>query len=85
MRTDELTQAIALLDEHNKWRQGVNDNATDPKELTKALHTVVREYPLVLTGRTRYEKLRRVTVPQFQELCSRNIRGQNFDKMVDEL
>lgn len=85
LKTDELTQAIALLDEHNKWRQGVNDNATEPKELTKALYTVAREYPIVLAGYNRYEKLRRVTVAEYHDLYARNLRGQNFDEMVDGL
>ena len=85
LRADELTQAIALLDKHNKWRQGMNIEETDPKELTKALYTVARELPIVLAGYNRYEKLRRVSVAQYHDLCSRNLRGRPFDEMVDEL
>lgn len=33
----------------------------------------------------RYEKLRKLNVQQFSELYERNIRGENFDEMVDEL
>lgn len=33
----------------------------------------------------RYEKLRKLNPRQFDELYARNLRGENFDKMVDEL
>lgn len=85
LKVDQLTQAVALLDEYNKWRQGMDIEATDPKKLTKALHTVARELPIVLAGYQRYEKLRRVTVVQYHDLYARNLRGENFDSMVDEL
>jgi len=36
-------------------------------------------------GYLRYEELRKLNVRQFAELFERNIAGENFDKMVDEL
>ncbi len=33
----------------------------------------------------RYEKLRKLNPRQFDELYARNLRGENFDKMVDNL
>jgi hypothetical protein len=36
-------------------------------------------------GYLRYEELRKLNVNQFAELFKRNIAGENFDKMVDEL
>ena len=36
-------------------------------------------------GYLRYEALRLINSRHFQELCSRNANGENFDAMVDEL
>ncbi len=46
------------------------------------LCTVHRESAL---GAVRYESLRKLNFRQFKELKDRNLRGENFDKMVDEL
>ena len=34
---------------------------------------------------SRYEKLRKFNVRQFAELYERNLKGENFDEMVDKL
>lgn len=36
-------------------------------------------------GHSRYEALRRCSIAQFTELHLRNIAGENYDAMVDEL
>ena len=36
-------------------------------------------------GYLRYETLRLLTARQFSELCARNLKGENFDDMVDGL
>jgi hypothetical protein len=36
-------------------------------------------------GYLRYEALRRLTITQFENLCIRNVNGENFDDMVDQL
>jgi hypothetical protein len=33
----------------------------------------------------RYDALRRLTPRQFKELCIRNLNGENFDGMVEQL
>ena len=33
----------------------------------------------------RYDALRRLTPDQFKELCTRNLNGENFDGMVEQL
>lgn len=43
------------------------------------------EYGEAILGYLRYEELRKLNVSQFAELFKRNIAGENFDKMVDEL
>ena len=36
-----LTQAINILEKHNKWRLGGKDNPIDPKQLTEALEVAI--------------------------------------------
>lgn len=36
-------------------------------------------------GWLRYEELRKLSVRQFKELNARNLKGEFFDSMVDEL
>lgn len=36
-------------------------------------------------GYLRYEALRKLTITQFENLCIRNVNGENFDEMVDQL
>ena len=38
-----------------------------------------------LLGWTRYEKARKLNVAQWAELHQRNLRGENFDDMIDAL
>lgn len=42
----------------------------------------IRELAL---GFLRYEKIRKLNPRQFTELCKRNLKGEYFDNMVDEL
>ncbi len=51
---------------------------------------LISEVPLMIErlkkGHDRYEKLRKLNVPQFQELYAKNIRtGIPFDDLVDKL
>jgi hypothetical protein len=41
--------------------------------------------PQALLGWTRYEKARKLNVAQWAELHQRNLRGENFDDMIDAL
>ena len=43
------------------------------------------EHGEAVLGYLRYEELRKLNVNEFTELFKRNIAGENFDKMVDEL
>ncbi len=36
-------------------------------------------------GRARFEALRRLNPSQFADLHKRNLQGENFDKMIDDL
>lgn len=36
-------------------------------------------------GYLRYEEVRRLNITQFEKICVRNINGENFDEMIDEL
>jgi len=36
-------------------------------------------------GYSRYEKLRKLNANEFTEIYKRNLGGENFDKMIDEL
>lgn len=36
-------------------------------------------------GWLRYEALRKLNAHQFAELCKRNLKGERFDDMVDQL
>ena len=33
----------------------------------------------------RYRSLKKLTATQYKNLCQRNLRGENFDEMVDRL
>ena len=46
----------------------------DPHDLDDWIH-----------GWLRYEALRKLNVMEFAGLFERNIRGENFDEMIDEL
>ena len=39
----------------------------------------------IMRGYLRYEALRKLNPRQFQELCRRNIAGEHFDTMIDQL
>ena len=60
------------------------EETTKLTELTrKAL--LKNNAPELALGYLRYEALRRLTPRQFSELNARNLKGENFDRMVDEL
>lgn len=42
------------------------------------------KYDLAL-GYLRYEALRTLSVQKFSELYQRNLKGENFDEMIDEM
>ncbi len=51
-----------------------------------ATRATVEELERFKTGHDRYEKLRRLNVPQFQALYQKNLSGgKSFDSLVDEL
>ena len=43
------------------------------------------EHNELVLGYLRYEALRKLTPYQYEKLCKRNLKGENFDGMVDEL
>lgn len=36
-------------------------------------------------GFLRYEALRKLNPRQYSEICARNLKGENFDTMIDDL
>ena len=53
--------------------------------LTGQVAELERANQLFRIGYLRYEALRKLNVRQFAELFARNIRGELFDTLVDEL
>ena len=53
--------------------------------LTGQVAELEAENRLLRIGYLRYEALRKLNVRQFAELFARNIRGELFDTLVDEL
>lgn len=53
-----------------------------PMPIYDPSHKELHDFKL---GYERYEKLRKLNARQFSELYERNIRGENFDEMVDKL
>ena len=63
----------------------------------KTINDIIRKYVYETYGRgchverelilshLRYEALRILTPQQYRDMCKRNIKGENFDSMVDEL
>jgi hypothetical protein len=61
----KVEQVIEVLAQHQKWRRGEHDNATDPTLLGKAIDVLVHKLPDIITGNARYEKLRKLTPAKF--------------------
>ena len=54
--------------------------------LQLATRATAEELERFKTGHERYEKIRRLNVPQFQALFQKNLSsGKSFDSLVDEL
>jgi len=81
----KIEQAVEVLSQHQKWRRGEHDKATDPKKLGEAIDMVLHRLPGIITGNARYEKLRKLTPRKFDELYQNNMRGKRFDDLVDGL
>ena len=55
--------------------------------MRKLIIKAIKERPTVqlAIGFLRYEALRKLNATQFSELCHRNLHGERFDDMVDQL
>jgi hypothetical protein len=73
-----VLNAIATLTKYNEWRRGANIPQPAPASIGRAIESVCE-------AAARYEALRLLNVRQFVELKERNLSGENFDTMVDEL
>ena len=54
-------------------------------ELFRLIRNLSVDIDTMARGYLRYEALRKLNVTQFGSLVSRNLAGENFDGMVDEL
>jgi len=69
---------IVFLDQYNQWRRGADIPQPAPAAVGAAIDSVCE-------AAARYEELRKMNPRQFAELYERNLHGENFDVMVDEL
>jgi len=82
----QLKKAIEILEQHNKWRRGIVDDAEfNPSDIGKAIDAVVFLLPRLKQCHDRYEKIRKVTPARFDEIFQDNMRSKKFDDLVDEL
>jgi len=74
-----MNQSIKTLEAHNAWRRG-DESAPHgkPAEIGRAIDDCVQ-------AAKRYELVRTLTPLDYKALCVRNLHGENFDVMVDEL
>ena len=73
-----VANAIATLTVFNQWRRGANIPQPAPASIGRAIESVC-------AAAARYEALRVITPRQFGDLYDRDMRGEDFDAMVDEL
>ena len=73
-----VANAIATLTVFNQWRRGANIPQPAPASIGRAIEAVCE-------AAARYEALRLLNARQHAELRERNLAGENFDAMVDEL
>ncbi|HEY6018525.1 MAG TPA: hypothetical protein VIY48_01060, partial [Candidatus Paceibacterota bacterium] len=69
---------ISYLNQYNEWRRGAEIPQPSPLLVGRAIESVTE-------AAARYEALRLLNPRQFTELYKRNLAGENFDAMVDEL
>lgn len=69
---------ILYLTRHNEWRRGAEIPQPSPVLIGNAIERICE-------AAARYEELRKLNPRQFAELYARNMNGENFDLMVDEL
>lgn len=53
--------------------------------MTSTLTQILEENILLRRDHLRYEALRKLTPRQFMQLWDRNLKGERFDDLVDEL
>lgn len=81
---------LAVLRRYNAWRTGEDERTMDEAgiyagEITKAIRAAIAEIQELRVAHRRYEALRRVNPRQFMALWERNMKGEKFDVLVDEL
>ena len=70
--------SIKTLEAHNAWRRGDDSTQGSPAEIGRAIEDCVK-------AAKRYELVRTLNAKQFKDLHLRNLKGENFDAMVDEM
>jgi len=63
----------------------LRDSAEQILDLSMRLKRADKKNADLVRDGLRYKKLRRLNVRQFSELYERNLAGENFDQMVDEM
>ena len=81
---------LSVLRRYNAWRTGEDERTMEeaglsPGEITKAIRDGIAEIKKLRVAHRRYEALRRVNPRQFMDLWNRNLKGERFDDLVDEL
>lgn len=81
---------LSVLRRYNAWRTGEDERTMEeaglsPGEITKAIRDAIAEIKKLRVAHRRYEALRRVNPRQFMDLWNRNLKGERFDALVDEL
>lgn len=73
-----MKQSIKILEDHNAHRRGDADGVNSPAVITQAIDDCIQ-------AAKRYELVRTLQTREFKGLIARNLNGENFDDMVDEL
>ncbi len=81
---------LDVLIRYNAWRTGDDERTMEeagisPGEITKAIRDAMAEIKKLRVAHRRYEALRRVNPRQFMDLWNRNLKGEKFDALVDDL
>lgn len=73
-----MKNSIEILEAHNAWRRGAEIAQGNAVEIGKAIDDCVYAAKC-------YEVVRTLNLTEFYELCRRNINGENFDDLIEEL
>lgn len=73
-----MKASIEILERHNRWRRGAEIEMESPYQLGIAIDDCVK-------AAKRYELIRTLNIPQMQAIYKRNLAGELFDDIIDEL